>query len=98
MPAYSKNQLRDLLQNDHYLVSKGAKKTALDDFGWRDRDIKKAILALRKKDFHKTTENWDNPSIKVDYYRAKGLMGENVYTHFHVEDGELIISSFKELK
>lgn len=98
MPAYSFSQIRDLLQNDHYLVSKGARRTAIDDFGWKDEDIKKAILALKLKDFYKTTDNWDDPSIKVDYYRAKGLLGENVYMHFHVEDGDLIISSFKELK
>ena len=35
----------------------------------------------------------------VDYYKARGLMGENVYTHFHFDQYEdkIIVTSFKEI-
>ena len=96
-PAYSLSRLRELLQNDFYFVTDIARETAKQDFGWRDEDIKQAILSLKKKHFYKTEDHFEDPSIKVDFYKARGLMGVNIYTHFHVEDGELIISSFKRI-
>ena len=37
------------------------------------------------------------PQIMLDVYHAQGLKGENVYIHFYIESGKLIINSFHEL-
>lgn len=39
------------------------------------------------------------PRIVIDYYKAPGLNGENIYTHFYVDDSvdKLVINSFKEI-
>lgn len=54
-------------------------------------------MALPYKRWYKSEKRFDNPEIWVDYYRAYNLMGENVYTHFYVEDEALIVDSFKEI-
>ena len=40
------------------------------------------------------------PSIILDVYKAPGLKGEDVYTHFYIDgDAELlIVNSFKQLE
>jgi len=63
-----------------------ARKTAKEDFGWRQEDIKKAITKLKTTHYHKTAAKYDNPSIHVDYYKARNLMGENIYIHFRIEN------------
>ena len=96
-PYYGLGQIKRLISSGNFDVTKGARVTAKKKFGWNTEDIKKALCKLQPKHFHKSAENWDDPSIYVDYYKARGLMGENVYTHFHIEEGTLIISSLKEI-
>lgn len=74
-----------------------ARWTARNDFGWGIEEIKLAISKLQHGDFHKSNTHYNNPKIHVDYYKAENLMGERVYTHFRIEDGALIIDSFKEI-
>lgn len=95
--AYSLADIRTLISTNKFDVHPDALKTARKAFGWGRTEIKKAFLSLQKKHFKKSTENWDDPSIYVDSYKARGIMGENVYTHFHIEEGRLIIRSFKEI-
>ncbi|MBW1650889.1 MAG: type II toxin-antitoxin system MqsR family toxin [Deltaproteobacteria bacterium] len=59
--------------------------------------MKKALMALPYKRWYKSEKRFDNPEIWVDYYRVYNLMGENIYTHFYVEDEALIVDSFKEI-
>ncbi len=94
---YGLRQIKALVCSGDYFVTKGARGFAKKDFGWTLDDIKKAMCRLQPKHFYKSAEHWDNPSIYVDYYKAYGLMGENVYTHFRIDDGKLIIDSFKEI-
>lgn len=96
-PHYSLKKIKKFISNGDFLITNRAKNDAKNDFGWDLKAIKNAILSLQKKHFHKSKENWDDPSIYVDYYKARGLMGENVYLHFHVEKNKLIINSFKEI-
>lgn len=74
---------------------------ALDDakhfFGWGIDEICKAILCLPGSCCYKTEMRFGNPDVWVDYYRADNIKNENIYTHFYVEDGDLIIDSFKDL-
>lgn len=79
------------------MVTEDAQETAKRDFGWNIGDIEKAIKEMPLRHWYKSEPRFGNPAIWVDYYRAPGLLGENVYTHFYIEDGCLIIDSFKEI-
>jgi len=96
-PYYSKRQLRNLIKADKLFVTPSARNSARDSFGWSLEDIEKALLALPQGSWHKSCPRFGDPSIFVDYYKAIDLLGENVYTHFYVDDGVLIVDSFKEI-
>ncbi len=96
-PFYQITRVRRLAQEGKCDVLGRARRTALDDFGWNYADIKRAIKTLQKKDFLKTEQKYDNPGLYVDFYKARGLLGENVYLHFRIEGGRLIICSFKRI-
>jgi hypothetical protein len=53
---------------------------------------------LQPKHFHKTESYKGRPTVAIDYYKAD-LYGEDIYTHFYIDDNEkkLVISSFKKL-
>jgi hypothetical protein len=97
-PYYSLNKVRQLASTGKCIINTKARKTARDDFGWSQSDVKKAISKLQVKHFYKSDTKYDNPGVYVDYYKANGLMGENVYIHFRIEDDCLIICSFKEIQ
>jgi len=78
-------------------VTDEALYSAEDAFGWNLEDIENALMRLMPKHWYKSEHRFDNPKIWVDYYRARNIMGENIYTHFYVEEDILIIDSFKEL-
>jgi hypothetical protein len=96
---YSLKQVKRLIQTDGgFRIRNQAKDTAFKHFSWRTDKIKKAFLKLQPKHFYKRGVKYDNPGIAVDYYKAYGLMGEDVYIHFRIEEGVLIICSFKRIK
>jgi len=96
-PYYSKRQIRNFINADKLSVTPSARNSARDSFGWSLEDIEKALLALPQGSCYKSCSRFGDPSIFVDYYRAIDLLGENVYTHFYVDDGVLIVDSFKEI-
>jgi hypothetical protein len=96
-PYYSKTQIHNFIGSGKLHVTESARNSARDLFGWSLEDIEKALLALSQKSCYKSEPRFNNPSIWVDYYRARHILGENVYTHFYVEDGMLIVDSFKEI-
>ncbi len=96
-PYYSKKQIRNFIVSGKLHVTESARNSARNFFGWSLEDIKRALLALSQKSCYKSESRFNNPCIWVDYYRAKNILGENVYTHFYVEDGVLIVDSFKEI-
>lgn len=101
-PYYSLAQVRQLAQQEGgCLINEKARRTALADFGWGIDEIKRAVSLLKVSDFYKSEFKYDNPKITahiyVDTYKAKNLLGERVYTHFRIEDGKLVICSFKEI-
>ena len=99
-PSYSLDDIRYYLERGKFKITNSARSTAENDFGWGQASIVKALSELNvSKHFRKKDVLWTNPKIMVDYYKARGLMGENVYTHFHVdpEEDKLIINSFKEI-
>ncbi len=81
-------------------VSSGAKTCALQDFGWGQQDIIKAVLTLKKKHFFKTQPCQVVPGEMVDYYKARKLMGEKVYIHLYIDIGTdmVVVQSCKQLE
>ncbi|MFT5700259.1 MAG: hypothetical protein ACI8ZB_003131 [Desulforhopalus sp.] len=96
-PYYGLKTVKQLVSNKRVVINQNARRTALKDFGWKQLDIQKSLLKLQPKHFYKSDYKYDDPSIYVDYYKAYGLMGEDVYIHFRIEDNYLIICSFKEV-
>jgi hypothetical protein len=96
-PYYSKKQIRNFIFSGNVSVTDDAKESAEDDFGWDKEAIYKAMVALPIKCCYKSETRFQNPKIWVDYYRAPNINGENIYTHFYVDEDKLIIDSFKEL-
>ena len=96
-PYYSLAMVKELAGSGACIINAKARETARNDFGWDQGDIKKSISMLRHKHFYKSESRYDDPEVYVDYYKAWGLMGENVYMHFRIEDNRLIICSFKEI-
>ena len=69
------------------------------DFGFDQADVYAAINRLNARDFHKSADHNTLKGIRVDTYKKRGLhLNEDIYTHFHVRNGKLVIASFKELK
>lgn len=95
-PYYSKKQLSDLIKKGKVSFRQRAIEGAKKSFGWKKDHIKKAIIKLPQQNCYKSEPRFNNPKIWVDYYRAPDIFGEHVYTHFYVENGILIIDSFKE--
>lgn len=96
-PYYSLAKVKKLATSGPCTINVKARETARNDFGWDQRDIKKAISKLQHKHFHKSDTKYDTPGVYVDYYKAGNLMGERVYIHFRIENNCLIICSFKEI-
>lgn len=94
---YSLVQIRKHISNNNYNITEKAKNDANKFFGWKQKDIVKAILSLKNKHFFKSTKHFTESGIYVDYYKAYNLMNEDVYTHFHIEGNNLIINSFKKI-
>jgi hypothetical protein len=81
-------------------VTGTAYSCALRDFGWGEKDILDAVRKLKPKCFYKTEECRVKSGQMVDYYKARGLKGENVYLHFYIDivTDELVIQSCKRLE
>lgn len=95
---YSLKTVKSLVvSKDNVVIEKGARLGAKRSFGWSREKIIEAIKKLQPRHFHKSDHRYDDPTLYVDYYKAQRLMRENVYIHFRIEDGILIICSFKEI-
>ena len=100
-PYYSLKKVKALVEKNIF-INRRARFTAKEDFGWDNKEIKRALLRLQPKDFYKRAPKYDNPAIYVDYYKAWNLFSEEVYIHFRIEKDEagedcLIICSFKRI-
>lgn len=103
-PSNKLSEVKSLI--DNALININAQEDARNDFNWGTQDIRKCLKKLNhkyysddpeKNHFYKTEDHNFKPDIKVDIYKAKRIMeGFSIYTHFYIENGSLIISSFKE--
>jgi hypothetical protein len=98
-PFYKLTEIKCLVENGDVFVRDNARKGALEDFEWGISDILAALTSLRLKDFHKTDVLSSDKYVGIDYYKARGLKGEDVYTHFYINktSGDLIINSFHRI-
>jgi len=96
---YELGEVRKLVVTGAVLLRNNALEGAREAFGWDSTDILAALAALQPKHFHKSDVLRSDRSVVVDYYKAFRLRGENVYTHFYVNDkiGKLVVNSFKEV-
>ena len=96
---YSLRKVKQLIAEGNVVVRGNASEGAYYCFGWNSCDIFDAIKKLQSKHFGKSTPSNYIPGVMVDAYKARGLKGENVYTHFYIHPGtgKLIINSFKEI-
>jgi len=93
------SEIKNYLNEGKFFIGRKARDGAFYDFNWGQAEIVRALKNLKLSHFHKKEVHWTNPRVVVDYYKARDLFGENVYTHFHIdpEEDKLIINSFKEI-
>ena len=96
---YQLSEVRQYILKGKVRINPNARRDAYRCFGWESEDIIDAILKLQPKYYYKTDASRINPENVIDYYKAKGLKGENVYIHYYIDDESetLIINSFKEI-
>lgn len=98
-PYYSLRTIAALAGRGKVKVIGDALRYARRDFGWETDDICQALKELRLSHFWKSEPSRIQPSVMIDVYKATGLRGEDVYTHFYIDPktGELVVNSFKKL-
>lgn len=97
-PAYTIQDIQGYIDSGKVIIKEPARSTAKRDFGWDVNDIINAIKGLKiKHHYYKTRPHDFIPKVNVDYYKAHNYKGVNLYTHFHVQNGKLVITSCKEI-
>lgn len=98
-PFYQLSEIKDLVRRRKVFIRKNALDGARAAFGWGPADILDALAKLQLKHFYKSDVSRIDKRIVLDYYKARRLKGEQVYTHFYIAEssGKLIVNSFKEI-
>lgn len=98
-PEYPVADVRQLLAEGKVIIQPNARRDAFRDFGWDTDDIVLALRSLKPQHFHKRDVSTGNRWHVWDFYKAWGLRGEDVYTHFYIDSssGMLVINSFKRI-
>jgi hypothetical protein len=102
-PTYELNEVKKLVRNGRYTVTRTAADTAAYDFGLSQSQIAQAVLALTLKDFYKTMPSELKPDRWQDVYKPLLSVGDrNIRAYVKVQiiaqhPGSLaIIISFKQ--
>ena len=96
-PCNTLAEVRRLIDSGNVRINGNAQDSANSDFGWGSKEVLAALGKLNARDFIKSVDHYANPAVRVDHYRKDDLhRHRNVYTHFHIRDGQLVIASFKE--
>lgn len=98
-PFYSLGRVKKLVKTGKVLIRGNALDGARDSFGWEVSDVLDALKNLQHKHFYKREDSHFTPKIPFDFYKAHSLKGENVYTHFYIDNEReiLIVNSFKKI-
>ena len=99
-PSYRLTDVKKLISEGKVLIRNNALYFARRHFGWEYDEILDAMKKLTRKHYHKTEPSQVRPSVMLDFYKAPGLKGENVFTHFYVDPstGNVIINSLKKFR
>ncbi|OGH03814.1 MAG: hypothetical protein A2557_13770 [Candidatus Lambdaproteobacteria bacterium RIFOXYD2_FULL_56_26] len=96
-PTNQLKTVRDLLNQGLYRINPDVLQKAKVDFGWEEGEIIKAVKKLNVSQCYNTVPHTLAPTCWVDYYRAKNLhLERDVYLHFYVHAGTVVINSFKK--
>jgi hypothetical protein len=96
-PYYPLQNVKEKIAQGQYRINHNAVKSAFQDFGWKEADIKHVYRKLQDKHYHQTDKSKTIPGIMLDVYYVENINGEDVYTHFYINDDRLIINSFHQL-
>jgi hypothetical protein len=99
-PFYPLAEVKNCLANCQYRINPDCLNDAQNDFGWNEAEVVAALLKLEESMFYGSDTLKHKPETVIDKYRCPKLHGgENVYTHFYINDNivMLIINSFKQL-
>ena len=96
---YSLSEVRELIGQGKVWLKPNVLDDAQLDFGWGKSDILDALNKLKVGHFYKSDTSLKKRGVQLDFYKARGLKGEDVYTHFYIDDkaGLLVVDSFKRL-
>jgi len=99
VPEYPLPEVRKLIEQGRVIIHPNARQDAYNDFGWDTDAVIEALKKLKPGHFHKREVSNRNQWHVYDFYKAYGLCGENVYTHFYIAQDEdnLVINSFKRI-
>ncbi len=96
-PTYKLSRVKRLVRNGKVAIRDNALFSAFADFGWDFKDVKDAMLKLRQKDFHKTAPSDTLRDTMLDFYKARGLKGENAYMYLYIDRrGRVVLNSCKK--
>jgi len=99
VPYYTLEEISERITDGDVIFTRDARDGAAHAFGWDTDDMLEALSKLESKHFFKTENAYWDKSIAFDYYKARNLMGENVYIHFFIDDKsskpKLVVNSFK---
>ena len=92
---YPLKKVKRAIRSGNYALTHSALKGAKDCFGWSRYDIERAFLKLKPKNFLRSKIHTWQPNTMIDHYGGI-ILSEDIYTHFHFENGRLLIPSFKK--
>jgi len=94
---YGIKRIHRYIKEEKIFIHPDAERDAKKYFGWTSEDILKAVLKLQSQHCTKKVPLDGNPDIPVEHYKARKIMGEDIYTHLHKDPDEdvLLIRSFK---
>lgn len=98
-PAYDLDEVKEKVRKGNVFLHQKALDGARESFGWGEQEIRDAVLNLEAKHFYKSETFSTNAWLVLDVYKARGVLNEDVYAHFYIDDeiDMLIINSFKEI-
>lgn len=96
---YPLSEIKQLIDQGKVWLKPNALDHAQRDFAWETCDILDALRKLKPGHFYKSEMSAKKHGVVLDFYKAHGLKGEDVYVHLYIddEDGVLVVNSFKRI-
>ena len=95
LSAYCLSDVTECIKKCRYSIKPDARRDAFQLFGWGEDDIIFIYNKLRTHNFLNTNLSRYKPGVFIDAYIIQ-IRQENIYTHFYIENGYLVINSFHQ--